>query len=242
MRNYFSKSNWINLVALFGFLMFTVSVIFIIISIVSTIEWNPINVFFRHIDMFTNQSNFLLWVFMLFFIFFPKHSFLKNNKFLIWTMVYIFFTFIGYNAILVPNGYSYTGDAVTITSNVWRHILSPIYFLVFGFLFMFANPNKEPKFLSTLFCGMIYPTIYVIYVIAVNYTFKIVGNNYDYSNVFPPDDYPSGYYTVYGSATDFQYTNIAWVYTIGILFIFFPGFYTVFYYIWKGMNKWKNIF
>lgn len=37
MKNYFSKSNWVNLVALFGFLLFTVSFAFIIADIVDDI-------------------------------------------------------------------------------------------------------------------------------------------------------------------------------------------------------------
>lgn len=242
IKNWFSVSNWINYVALFGLLMFTVSIGFMINDIVYDVKNNEAwKVFFGQLDRFTDESNILLWVFMLFFVFFPKHSFLKNNKFLIWTMVYIFFTFIGYNVILVGiNGYSYSGSSADIAENVWLHILSPIYFLVFGFLVMYLRPNQEPKFLKTLLCGMIYPTIYVIYVITINYNYAVPATDDTgaYAMQYRGEyDSPNHYYTVYSGATNVREHPTAWAYIMVMWLIFFPGFYTAFWYCWKGFNK-----
>lgn len=239
IKNFFNKSNWVNLIGLFGFLIFSVSIIFFIVDIIEQLqEGKAWEVFFGSLDRFTNESNALLWVFMLFYIFFPKHSFLKENKFLIWNMVYIFFTFFGYNVILVGiNGYSYSGSAYAITSNIWLHVLSPLYFIFFGLMVMYTQPNQQPKYLSTFLTGMIYPTIYVIYVITIPYVFMApTKDGSQYANDFW-NSYETGVYTVYANATNVVEYPTAWAYIMIMWIVFFPGVYTIFYYCWKGFNK-----
>ena len=242
IKNYFNKSNWVNWFSFFGFLIFSISIVFTIIGIVFYLQSGSAwMVFFGILDRFTNESNILLWVFMLFYIFFPKHSFMKNNKFLICTMVYIFFTFFGYNVILVGiNGYSYSGTAYSITSNVWMHVLSPLYFIFFGLLVMYTQPNKNPKYLSTLLAGMIYPTIYVIYVITIPFVFHApIKDGSQYSIEFW-NDYETGVYTVYANATNVVVYPTAWAYIMIMWLVFFPGSFTIFYYCWIGFNKLNN--
>lgn len=238
LKNYISKLTWIDWVAWLGFMIFTVATAFTVVDIVNyLIKGQSWKVLFGTLDRFTNESNLLLWIYMIFYLFFPKHSFMKNNKFLIWNMAYIFFTFFGYNVILVGfNGYSYSGSMYDITSNVWWHALSPIYYLFFGFSYMWAYKGKQPKYWSTLITGMIYPTIYVIYVITIPYTFTPPN---DLSNFYADfiTSYPDGHYTVYGSATNVVDYWTAWIYIMVIWVIFFPGSYTFAYWSWKWMNK-----
>lgn len=188
-------------------------------------------VWFGIIDRFTTQSNWITTSFFILYFFNPKLRIFNGNKFLISTMAYIFFTFFGYNIILVLiSGYSYSGSAYDIISNVWWHILMPLYFIAFGLVKLWYRPDGEYKsFLSTLATGMIYPTIYTIYVITIPYIYRIETE----PGVFET-------YTIYGSATNTKDEPTSWIYICTLYFIFFPGSIALFYYYKKLVNKFKK--
>lgn len=193
-------------------------------------------IWFGILDRFTNQSNILLLVFVIFYLFFPKHSFMKNNGFLISCMVFIFFTFFGYNVILVGlSGYGYDLDdgIIPLLGNICMHLLFPIYFIVFGLIHMYFKPMQEPrKFWKLLLLGMIYPTIYVIYIIIIPFVYS----GYKVFSEMDKQWYPSTY-TVYGDATNVKDKPISWAYILVMYLGFFPGSFAIFYYSWKGFNK-----
>ncbi|QZX48997.1 DUF1600 domain-containing protein [Mycoplasma sp. E35C] len=180
---------------------------------------------FTEADKFTNQSNILLLVFSIFFVFFPKNSVLKNDKFLISTIVYIFFTFFGYNFILNFTGRGFTNPINTLPrliTSVVLHLINPLVFIVCGFLKYLFEPLKEiKKFHSYLIPGMIYPILYLVYAVTIPYVYKINGQMAGYS--------------VYGFATDVvNNPKVAWPISLGMIFIYFP---ITFFLAWYGAKK-----
>lgn len=228
IKNY----KWLDWFALFCFLIFTVSTAFVIENLVQALRGtNGHLVGWDTLDKFTDQSNVLLWVYMLFYVFFKRHVFLKNNMWLLSNMTYIFFTLIGYNVILIGiSGNSYGDDFLSIFQSAWYHVLSPVLFLAFGFCYFYCNPNQQPKVLwKAVLKAMIYPTIYVIYVATIPF-------------VLNPTTYNNGVtYTVYGDFTNLKdHLGKALPVILGMWLIFFPGSYIAFYYSWIGFNKLNN--
>lgn len=220
----FKLYEWINFIGMFIFL---VSFAWSIRDFVNYIHMGkPESIFFGVFDRFTNQSNWLLFIFSFMYFLWPNHTFFKDNKFLISTMVYIFFTFVGYNVVLVGIGGGYGYDIqkpIDFVSNFWLHVLCPIYFIIFGYVFMIQNKNKQPKkFHKLLLTGMIYPTIYAIYLATIPFVYKLSDGNS---------------YSVYGGATNTAQNSMSWAYICVMYFIFFPGSYVTFYYSWVGINK-----
>lgn len=235
--------------AVLGLIIFSITMGFTIVNIINYLKTpgTAYRVIFGVIDRFTYQSNWLLFIYMLFYIVKPNHQFFKGNRFLIATMVYIFFTFIGYNVVLVgiSQDRGYVGNAFNVSSNVWLHILAPLYFIFYGYLKMFYSPFQGPEnFLKTLLLIMIYPTIYAIYLVTIPYTFVDFRENYHefYSDYYSYDINPGDpvAYSIYGKATNTYLYPTSWIY-IGVMYFgFFPGSCALFFYSWKWMNKIKR--
>lgn len=235
IKSYFGKYKLHNWVGLIGMFIYTITLAFCIRNFVTYAQGPSWKIFFGIFDRFTWQSNLLLTFYMFLYLWKPDHQFFKNNTFLISTMVYVFFTFIGYNVVLVgiSGDRAYVGSPIEVTTNVWVHILAPLWFIIYGYTFMLSNANKEPaSFWRILLKGMIYPTIYAIYLITIPYTFK------DYR--LNPDVYGNTEglaYSVYGGATNTFENNTSYAYILVMLLVFFPGSFAAFYYSWKGINK-----
>lgn len=243
IKSEFQRYDMHNWAAIIGLVIFTITMGFTIQSFVDFVqgEKEGYRIFFGIIDRFTYQSNWLLFVYTLMYIIKPNHQFFKGNKFLIATMVYIFFTFIGYNVVLVgiSKDRGYIGNPVDIASNVWLHAVAPLYFIFFGYLKMYCKPNQQPeKFLPLLLKGMIYPTIYAIYLATIPWTFtdfRLHPENYPYSPAHVPGDDIA--YSIYGKATNTYNYPTSWAYICVMYFFFFPGSFALFYYSWKWLNK-----
>lgn len=218
----FDKTRWMFFIAMWFFI---VCFCFIIRDFVAAIQDNtPTNNGWTSVDRFTYQSNILLLIYSVFAVFWPNHQFLRADKFLISNMVYIFFTFVGYNVILAPLGNGYTGDGYAIGSSVWEHVICPVLFIFIGFIKMVWNPNAKLKsYWSTMLTGMIYPTVYLIYIASIPFVLNTYGGKT---------------YSVYGSATDtLNNPSFAWPIIICMYLIFFPGSYAIFYYSYWGIQK-----
>lgn len=215
-----------------GILMFLITIAFTSHSFVEQVQSNSAwKVFFGIFDRFTYQSNWLLLIFCLTYFLFPKHQVFKGNKFIISTMVYIFFTFIGYNVVLVgiSGDRGYTGDALAVIKNAWLHIICPLYFILFGFIYMIDNKNQQPTlYWKLLLSGMIYPTIYAIYLVSIPFVF---------TNAPETNSLGTKVYTIYGSATLTNGNPKSWAYIGVMYFLFFPGSFALFYCSWKLINK-----
>ena len=251
VRNYFKKYDLHNWMAFIGAFVFFVTMCYTVVQFVEFVQGKgtAYRVIFGIFDRFTYQSNWLLFIYTMFYLIKPNHQFFKGNKFLIATMVYIFFTFIGYNVVLVgiSGDRAYVGDAAAVSSNAWLHIIAPLYFIAFGFAKMYCKPNQEPdKFYTTLLLGMIYPTIYAIYLSTIPYTFTdfrlhpenytdyYAGKGYDLADFA---DQGGLAYSIYGKATNTYNYNTSWAYILVMYAAFFPGSFALFYYSWKGINK-----
>ncbi|QZX48995.1 DUF1600 domain-containing protein [Mycoplasma sp. E35C] len=178
---------------------------------------------FTRLDKFTNQSNVLLFIFSIFFVFFPKHSFMKNDKFLIATTVYILFTFIGYNFVLSPMklGYQVNDTPFEMFKDLYIHFFNPIIFIICGFIKFVYEPNINlKKYHDYLIPGYIYPFIYTIYSISIPFVFNTHENQV---------------YSVYKQATNIKdYPQIAWLIFSFNLFVYLPSSYFI---IWFSAKK-----
>ena len=231
----FKTHDW---VALIGLFVFSISIVLTIMKFFDYIQgqnesWK---IFFGIIDRFTYQSNWLLFIYALFYVFNPKCFIFKNNYLLICVMTYITFTFVGYNIVLVgiAKSHSYADDVgVDIFNNVWLHLVSPLYFIVFGMIKMFMLPNQQPKSIyKTIGFGMIYPLVYVTYLIIIPFAFTDYRTNgINYGNI---DNNP---YSVYDFATNTYSNPTSWAYILSMLLIFFPSVFTGYYFLWRFINK-----
>lgn len=221
----YKNFKWLDWFGIFCFSIFSVSMILIIYAFVSEILSKGAYGAWTTFDKFTDQSNVLIWLYMLFWLFFKNHSFLKGNKFLVANMVYIFFTFIGYNFVLLPSGGQFfNGDVYYGVQNVFLHVLSPLLFIGFGYAYMYCNKDKQPKsFIDLFWKGMLYPTIYCIYIITIPFMMT--------------DNTGTAPYSVYGNPTNTNGNVWSWMYICLMYFVFFPFAFWLFYYSWKWINK-----
>ncbi|WP_027121824.1 DUF1600 domain-containing protein [[Mycoplasma] imitans] len=163
-------------------------------------------------DKFTNQTNILIFFFSLFYVFFSKHSFMKNDKFLIASITYIFITFFVYNLVSLSSkiatfvapdsllaashtkvGYGSKPTIFLLFVDLYKHLINPIIFIVCGFYKFIYDPNlKLKKFTSYLIPIMIYPAIYCIYVMAIPFIYnRLDGTTYSVYNIATnTKDYP----------------------------------------------------
>ncbi|MES3496885.1 DUF1600 domain-containing protein [Mycoplasmoides gallisepticum] len=195
---------------------------------------------FLSLDKFTNQTNILIFFFSLFYVFFPKHSFLKNDKFLIACITYIFITFFVYNLVSIANavavivapksilawsytriGYGSKATAFLLFIDLFKHLFNPIVFIVCGFFKFVYDPNlKLKKFSSYLLPMMIYPAIYCVYAIVAPFIYK-QENGMTYS--------------VYNVATNTKdYPQFAYPVVFFLLFVLIP---VTTYLTWFGARK-----
>ncbi|WP_052663116.1 DUF1600 domain-containing protein [Mycoplasmoides pirum] len=222
----FSKTRWIFFGAFYFFLI--AFGLFIYQIITGLIQNTPADNPWIVIDKFTWQSNILLLIFSFFYVFLPKHQFLKTDSFLICVLTYIFFTFFGYNFILTFLNNGYSGNPLDIFISVWTHLICPVLFIICGILKFVFEPQKIRlrRFIRILSFGMIYPTIYLIYLSTIPFVF----NNGNET------------YSIYGIATNTKDNpSIAWPIIFGMYFLFFPGtlfgFYSIAKIIAKKMKK-----
>lgn len=244
IKEYFRKCDPHNYATLFGLLIFSVTIGFTVYKFIDILsESNSAwKIFFGMFDRFTYQSNWLLLIYVLFYIIKPNHQFFNGNKLVISIMVYIFFTFIGCNVVLVgiSKDRGYSGSSIGVASNVWLHIIAPLYFIFMGLITMYFKPNQQPKCLiKTILTGMIYPTIYAIYLITIPWTFVDYRNNPSFYGV-ENAKYVHQAYSVYGNATNTYNYPLSWAYILVMYFLFFPGTFAIFYYSWKWFNTLNN--
>ncbi|MGL5591300.1 MAG: DUF1600 domain-containing protein [Mycoplasmoidaceae bacterium] len=229
LKSNYKKFDLVNYLCLFGVINAIIIICFTGYDFINyALTDRGDKVWFGIIDRFTTQSNWIVAAFFILYFFNPGFQIFKGNKFLVSTMGYIFFTFFGYNIILVliSGGYGYTGNAYDISSNVWWHIIMPLYFILFGLVKLWFRPDGEYKsFWSLLATGMIYPTMYTIYAITIPFIYKELNDSGEYVT-----------YSVYGFATNTKDEPTSWAYVCALYFVFFPGSLALFYY-YKNLVK-----
>ncbi|QMT98401.1 DUF1600 domain-containing protein [Mycoplasma tullyi] len=234
-KNQLNKSQRI---FLFAFIVNAISVLLVLHGLFSLLFRGRDG--FLSLDKFTNQTNILIFFFSLFYVFFPKHSFLKNDKFLIACITYIFITFFVYNLVSISNaiavivapksilafsyskiGYGSKATAFLLFIDLFKHLINPIVFIVCGFFKFVYDPNLKLKKLSSyLLPIMIYPAIYCVYVIMAPFVYNR----------------PNGMtYSVYNVATNTKdYPQFAYPAIMFLLFVLVP---VTTYLTWFGARK-----
>lgn len=198
------------------------------------------------VDKFTNLSNWVVFAYCLIYTFFPNKKYFREDIFLIATITYIGFTFFGYNIILVWIGKyeeAYRGTFFQIFSDVWKHIVTPISFIIFAFYSMYERPWCIPKKKSkVLIICMIVPTIYLFYLSSAPFWIQEPVRVFDSitgSKVISIIDGKIQYktYSVYGWPTNTKDYPISWLFIAITYFVLLPGFilgsYSVWYIMWK---------
>lgn len=225
ISNYFKKFSLIRWIFFVAFFFFLISFGLLINKIVTSLQ---INAYFDTpwtvIDKFTWQSNMLLLIFTFFFVFLPKHQFLRTDTFLISTLSYIFFTFVGYNLILTFVNGGYPTNPYECFVSIWTHLICPLIFIACGItkFIVYSKYTKLRSFWKTLFFGMLYPTIYVIYLSTVPFIFNTNSNEA---------------YTLYGKVTDTKNNpQLSWPVIAAMYFAFFPGTFAGFYFLAKKLK------
>ena len=242
VRKYFKTFDKIRWVYFLGFWFFFVAAALIINEFVKSFQnfsianENP----WKIIDKWTYQSNVLLLIFTIFIVFFPDHQFLKNNKFLIATMVYIWFTFFGYNIVLSatstqqnPVGWYRliaNRNSYDFAISAWHHVICPVLFIALGIFKMFWDQNSSLKsYWKTLLPGMIYPTIYLIYVATIPFVYPAVTDQTSSKRII---------YTIYGNATNLvEHPLISGIAFATIYVVFFPASFAAIYYGYRKIQK-----
>lgn len=232
IRNWYhqtlTKSQRMFLVAL---LFNAISLGFVIYNFFSSLATNafgsPFINGFTAISSFTNQTSVLLFIFSFVFVFYPYNSLLENERFLILCMTYTLFTFItgGIFQNLVDQTANRTNfTTTTLVSGIFLQIINPIVFIFCGYLRFIFNPVKEIKSYSRFILpGMIYPIIYLIYVLTIPLVYKSPDNTV---------------YSVYGNYTNVV-TDRAMAITTGVLmtFVYFPASFVLIIFFIRRFNS-----
>ncbi|QMT98402.1 DUF1600 domain-containing protein [Mycoplasma tullyi] len=204
---------------------------FVIYNFYSSIDINyfgsPFINGFTAIGNFTNQSSVLLFFFSFFFVFYPNNSVLKNERFLVFCMVYTLFTFFtgGIFKDLVDQANNRASFSQSyLASGIYLQIINPIVFIFAGYLRFIFNPiEKIQNYSKFILPGMIYPIIYLIYVLTIPLIYKT------------PDH---TIYSVYGNYTNVV-TNRNMAITVGMLmtFLYFPASFILIIFLIKKTNN-----
>lgn len=209
---------------------------FVVYNFFSSLQTNafgsPFMNGFTTISSFTNQTSVLLFIFSFVFVFYPNNSLLKNERFLVFCMTYTLFTFLtgGIFQNLVDQTANRTNfSCASLASGIFLQIVNPIVFIFCGYLRFVFNPIKKiRRYSKFILPGMIYPIIYMIYVLTIPLVYKT------------PDNVV---YSVYGNYTN-VITNRTMAITIGVLmtFVYFPGsFIFIIFFIRRFNNHYYRV-
>lgn len=149
----------------FGLLIQAVVLGFHVYSIVETFLYKDGNLWIHFLQYFTNQSNFLVTFFVIYYFISPKSKVFYKNNLLIYTTAYIVVTFLVYNCILLPSDLPH--EALGWASSMFKHTINPLYMVgLFTMIVVFKkHDNRISKWYWSEIYGLIYPTIYVIYAV-----------------------------------------------------------------------------
>lgn len=191
---------------------------------------------FSNLDTWTHQSNSLVSVFVWLWFLKPKHAFFRTNSYLVWITTYIFITGLYFNTFVIlqatghiktinvdfsvvsktsslPNHIAYIPKDQSplaiflVTSTIFLHLINPILFVTFGITkMMLAHKRVTKNYFLFLFFGLLYPTIYMIYLIYIPWSGFQDNGKISYST--------------YGDFTQTKYNPNTW--------LWFPPLYVTF--------------
>lgn len=221
--------NWLIFIGLFIFLIsFAMTVISFIFA---AIEHKDLWTVF---DKFTNQTNWIIFIYTIVYFFFPHKPYFKNDIFLLAATTYIFITFFGYNIIIVGIGQypeAYKGTPIDIFIDIWKHIIAPLYFIVLAFFSFKERPNCFPKsYWYSLFISSLYPIVYLIYVVSIPFIMQTTSIDLNGNIIYST-------YSVYEIATNTKENPMAWLYVFMTFFVILPIAFYIFWFLWKKLSN-----
>ncbi|WP_027121823.1 DUF1600 domain-containing protein [[Mycoplasma] imitans] len=209
----------------------TIGLGFVVFNFVDSLSTNTFGSTFINgftaIGSFNNQTSVLLFIFSFVYVFAPKSTLLRNEKFLIFSMAYTLFNlFTGdiVDGLVEQAKGTITLKPAVVASGIFLQIINPIIFFVCGFFRFIYNPIKDfHKFSSFLFYGMIYPIIYLIYVLTIPLVYH------------SPD---KEIYSVYGIYSN-TINNTATAIVIGLIltFVYYPASFYFIILFARGFNN-----
>lgn len=132
------------------------------------LDWTN-NFLFYSACYFTIQTNFLCFLFLTIYLFFPTQNFFKNNNYLISCATYIFIVGSIWLLVLLPvlvvsNNVEYWSNEY-FASTIWLHIVNPIVFTIFTIILILKTERKKEYYRSeSILYVCIYPIMYTIFV------------------------------------------------------------------------------
>ena len=170
---------WLYYYQITGLALIPIVLMFVIWAMVWKVQFtnNIAEIWWGSLNYFSQQSNFIVMIFIIIFFFWPKSRILKDNTFFLIAVAYISITGFIFNIILMPVGFA-VGIAqtmvlaywATIVSTLMLHMVMPIYFILF---YVFCYKTKaidkvwEKKYWKYILKGSIYPICFLFYVFIV---------------------------------------------------------------------------
>lgn len=214
------------------FLISLIGFILIIVDFLVSGQKDGVGGLWKVLDKFTHISSVLTW-FTLYFLIFKKGSdAIRIDRWIFHTAVYSFFTFVGYNLILIPldssfdYGNQFSSNVFVGFKSVWLHVINTISYIAFSIYYIRAKRlSYVASYFRYLARGMIFVTFYALYLIIIPFLASDGGSAY----------------SIYGSVTNTKENTLIALLTIAaIYFLFFPLSYLLFYgWLWFNNVKRK---
>lgn len=165
---------------------------------------------FNFLQYFTTQTNLIIMVtfIVLIIFYFKKKDDVFNITILKYVTTYISVTFTIFTLLLLPSFLIGSKDLIQeynlhayLPETICYHVICPVTIIVYYVCFIHANKNKYNYYKQTkkyYIVGMIYPCIYMLYMIFINFV-PLFGT----------------YHSIYGTVSNFNpnflYTNVEYI-------------------------------
>lgn len=176
--------------SLFGIFVWMISLVgflYIFLAKSNLDKENPqSNFFIGEMSFFTNLNNWLVFIFMSFYLFFNKKIIFKQNTLMIGLTAYIVVVCIIFWVLLFP----YTAEGIEknyrlsingptlLIKTIWVHAITPIFFTAYTINSFFLLKERTNTLLKTFGKLIIFPIIYGLYVFGLPFfsQFSVYGN------------------------------------------------------------------
>lgn len=188
-NNFPSKSRWLQNYLLAAVIVELLMIALILANGAIIVKYmnDPAQWWFNCFGFFTEQSNLIVAVFIIWYFFNAKSKIFKNNYFLSIATAYIIVTFIGFNFILLPGfvGMIYTcneamqpylehldSTIIWAIKNLFAHFVCPVIMVILYVLIIRMQIiNKQftscKSIAKPVGLAMIYPALYMIYTLVI---------------------------------------------------------------------------
>lgn len=126
---------------------------------------------FNTVSFFTQENNFLFWLFLVLFMFLNKKQLFSNNTYLLYATSYLLIVGIVANLMIGPYIYEKGTDKFTsaypIIKFIWMHVINPTMLTWFCVNSLAQNYVKPIDFKPFIGNFVVYPIFYGIYLYSI---------------------------------------------------------------------------